>query len=333
MKKAVKLIIILAVLGGISWKLYYDHAARQNEPKNVIRATGTIEVTKVEISSKVPGRIEKLAVAESDMVKKGQVMVVLDQADIQADLLQSEVVVAKADTSASDLEAGSRSQEIAEAGSAVDKAESDMEKAQKDWRRYQQLYERGIVPASELDRTKNILDASESQLKRAREQLGLLREGARPLQIKVAREEAKRARAAVKAVRTRVADRTIRAPLDGTVLSKYVEEGEIVAAGVPILTAADLGRPWIRVYVPEDEVGRVKLGQSARIYVDSAPGKAFSGKVTQINDEAEFTPKNIQTRRERVNLVFGVKIALENPAGFLKPGMPADAEIVVETPK
>lgn len=329
MKISLRLIIIIAVLGGIGWKLYHDHQRRQQAPIGVIQATGTIEVTKVDISSKVPGRVEHLTVNESDQVRKGQIIVLLDQAEVRADLAQNEVIVAKADTAAKDLAAGARKQELADAGAALDKARSDRERAAKDLQRYEQLYERGVLPAIELDRAKNTVDAAESQLKRAGEQLSLLREGTRPLQIKVAQEEAQRARAAVKAVKTRIEDRAIQAPLDGTILTKYVEEGETVAAGSPLLTAADLGHPWIRVYVPEEEIGRVKLGQDARVYVDSAPGKAFPGKVVQINDEAEFTPKNIQTRKERVNLVFGVKIALENPEGTLKPGMPADAEIVV----
>lgn len=330
MKKALRLVILIVIAGGIGWKLYDDHQKRQQVPTGVIQATGTIEVTKVDISSKVSGRVEHLRVNESDLVKRGQVLVILDQADIRADLVQNEVIVAKADTAAKDLAAGAREQEIADARAALDKARSDRERAVKDLQRYTQLYERGALPAIDLDRAKNAVDAAESQQKRATVQLSLLQEGVRPLQIKVAQEEAQRARAAVKMVKTRVEDRTIRAPLDGTILSKFVEEGETVGAGSPLLTAADLGHPWIRVYVPEEEIGRVKLGQNARVYVDSMPGRAFPGKVVQINDEAEFTPKNIQTRKERVNLVFGVKIALENPEGTLKPGMPADAEIVVE---
>ncbi|MDH4099561.1 MAG: efflux RND transporter periplasmic adaptor subunit [Nitrospirota bacterium] len=329
MKKALRIILVIAVAGGIAWKLYDDHDKRQQTPTGVIQATGTIEVTKVDISSKVPGRIERLAVAESDPIQKGQVVVVLEQSDVQANLVQNRMIVARAETTAKDMEAGSRTQEIAEAKAAVDKAESDLDRARKDWQRFRQLNEKGIVPAMELDRSKNIMDSADSQLKRAKQQLSLLKEGVRPLQIKAAKEEAQRARAAVTLVKTQVDDRTIRAPLDGTVLSKYLEEGEAVSAGAPILTAADLSRPWIRVYVPENEVGKIKLGHQARVYVDSAPGKPFPGKVIQINDEAEFTPKNIQTKKERVNLVFGIKIALENPDGFLKPGMPADAEIVV----
>ncbi len=122
---------------------------------------------------------------------------------------------------------------------------------------------------------------------------------------------------------------TIRAPSDGVVLTKNIERGEVVAAGTPVYTLVDLSDIWLRVFIPENQIGRVQLGQRAEVAVDTFPGRAFPGRVTEISSQAEFTPGNVQTKEDRVKLVFGVKIRLDNQHGSLKPGMPADATILL----
>jgi len=119
----------------------------------------------------------------------------------------------------------------------------------------------------------------------------------------------------------------LRSPQAGVVLRKHVEPGEMIGAGTPVVTVADLGRIWLKIYIPEPQLGRVKLGQSVEVTTDSYPGKVYRGTVTFVSSEAEFTPKNIQTQEERVKLVFAVKVAVENESQELKPGMPADAKI------
>jgi HlyD family secretion protein len=125
----------------------------------------------------------------------------------------------------------------------------------------------------------------------------------------------------------RLNDTVISAPTAGVVLRKNIEAGETVQAGVPVFTIGDMVAPWIKVYVKEDKLGMVKLGQKAGVTTDSYPGKVYDGTVTYISSEAEFTPKNVQTQEERVKLVFGVKISVQNENGELKPGMPADVKI------
>ncbi|MFN3476405.1 MAG: HlyD family secretion protein [Candidatus Methylomirabilales bacterium] len=119
----------------------------------------------------------------------------------------------------------------------------------------------------------------------------------------------------------------LKSPQAGVVLRKHVEPGEMIAAGTPIVTIADLQDIWLKIYIPEPQLGRIKLGQTAEITTDSYPGKVYKGRVTFINSEAEFTPKNVQTQEERVKLVFAVKISVDNPNQELKPGMPADAKV------
>jgi HlyD family secretion protein len=145
------------------------------------------------------------------------------------------------------------------------------------------------------------------------------------LQATIARDQA-----AVAAAEAQLSYTLLSAPQAGTVLRKHVEPGEMIAGGTPVVTLADLSSIWLKIYVPEPDLGRVKLGQSADVTTDSYKGKVYRGTVTFINSEAEFTPKNVQTQEERVKLVFAVKIRLENPNQELKPGMPADARLRLE---
>jgi HlyD family secretion protein len=153
----------------------------------------------------------------------------------------------------------------------------------------------------------------------------LLRAGPRPDAVAAARAQVAQAGAAITMARARLAEATIVAPIDGVVLRKNLEAGETANPGVSILTLLDTGNIWLRAFVPETEIGRVRVGQPATITVDAYPNRRFAGAISEIASEAEFTPKNVQTKKERVNLVFRVKIAAKNPDGVLKPGMPADA--------
>jgi HlyD family secretion protein len=139
------------------------------------------------------------------------------------------------------------------------------------------------------------------------------------------------AAANVRRLESQVAELKVFAPLAATVLTKAVEAGEVVAAGKPLVLLGDLDHPWIKIYVPETQLGKVKLGAPARVLVDSFPNQPFQGTVTWISDQAEFTPKNVQTAEERVNLVYAVKITIQNAERRLKAGMPADAELPLET--
>jgi HlyD family secretion protein len=138
----------------------------------------------------------------------------------------------------------------------------------------------------------------------------------------------RQAEAQVAEQRSRVSDFAILSPIDGRVLTRTVELGERVESGMPLFTLVDLDRLYVKIYVPEPSIGKVALGQEARVHVDAYPDRAFAARVSRVSQEAEFTPKNVETREERVKLVFAVEVALaENPDGVLKPGMPADAVI------
>jgi HlyD family secretion protein len=140
--------------------------------------------------------------------------------------------------------------------------------------------------------------------------------------------ERRQAQAQLNEQRSYVADFTVRSPIDGRVLTRTVERGERVSEGTPLFTLVDPDRLYVKIYVPEPSIGKIALGQEARVYVDAFPGRPFAARVSRVSQEAEFTPKNVETREERVKLVFAVEVALaENPDGVLKPGMPADAVV------
>ena len=172
------------------------------------------------------------------------------------------------------------------------------------------------------------VDAARAELRAAQDRLALLEAGPRPGQVETARARAAEAEAALGQARVRLADTTVTAPLDGVVLSRNLEPGATATPGVAVLTLLDPRDLWLRAYVAETDVGRIRLGQAARLSVDAFPAETFEARVGEIASEAEFTPRNVQTQKERVHLVFRVKLTVDSRDGRLKPGMPADAVLV-----
>jgi len=187
---------------------------------------------------------------------------------------------------------------------SVRNAEAQFEKARKDYDRYQALFRDGVIASQQMDASKSAYDVALSQLQ-------LSQAGLRTAEVKLH-------------------DSVIYAPLHGVVLKKHIENGETVGTGAAVFTIGDLENPWVKVYVKEDRMGLVKLGQKAEVSVDSFSQKRYEGIVTYISSEAEFTPKNVQTKEERVKLVFGVKVRVTNQNDELKPGMPADVKILLK---
>ena len=269
------------------------------------------------------------------------------------EIQEAEATASRAQAQLNDLLAGSRRQEIEQARAAVDDAVATREWTARDYQRTKELFGRELVAAAEVDRMRQAADVAVAKEKMARERLALLEAGAREHEIEAARQalraarervqllragprpeavaaaeaQVAEARAAATLARARLDDTRLLSPVTGVVLRKNMEVGETASPGTPILTLMDPQDIWLRAYVPETDVGRLKVGQPAVILVDAFPGRRFDGAISEIASEAEFTPKNVQTKKERVNLVFRIKITAKNPAGVLKPGMPADAEI------
>jgi HlyD family secretion protein len=260
-KRLMAPVIVIVLL--VAATLYFEVFRKMDSDSSRIEGSGTIEVTEIDISSKISGRLAVLPRAEGESVKKGDLVVKLEYDELSAQKLS---------------------------------ALANYVNAEKNYQRISELYKSGSV--SKKDR-----DNAETSFRVAK--------------------------AAYNQVKATIEHAVIYSPVSGTVLDTNLEVGEMVFPGTPILTIADITKPWIYIYVNERKLGHVKIGQKVNITVDSFPDKVFHGRVISISNKAEFTPKTIQTREERVKLVFAVKVSVENPDQGLKPGMPADAQILV----
>ena len=300
---------------------------RLNGDTGVLAVTGTIEATQVDVSPKVMGRIVELAVRAGQAVERGALLVRLDAAELGAEARRAEAALRTAEAQLSDVLAGSRAQEIEQARANLRNAAATREWTERERVRTRELYGRDLVAAQEVDRAQQAYDVAMANEAAARERLSLLEAGPRPHEAAAARARVVEAREALALARSRLDETRLLSPITGVVLRKNAELGETINPGVSILTLMDPADMWVRVYVPETDIGRVRVGQTAGLTVDSYPGRAFTGAVSEVASEAEFTPRNVQTKKERVNLVFRVKIAVRDAGGVLKPGMPADAEL------
>ncbi|MGB8957873.1 MAG: efflux RND transporter periplasmic adaptor subunit [Candidatus Aminicenantales bacterium] len=313
--------LILIALSGL--------ACSSKAAKGVITASGTIEAIEVDVASKVTGQILELAVDEGARVKAGDLLATVDHATADIQLRQAEAGVRLADAQLALLVKGSRSEDIRQAEAALEQAQATLKVASDDARRMRELVLTGSVTPKQREDADARLTVAEAQAKAASETLSKVRRLARPEEIQAAEARSAQARAAADLLAKTIADCTITAPAGGIVTHKAVEAGELVTPGSTIVTLTELDSVYVMIYVTEMEMGRVRLGDGVEVRIDAFPNKVFPGKVTYISPEAEFTPKNVQTKEDRVKLVFGIKVEIENKDGFLKPGLPADALIRV----
>jgi HlyD family secretion protein len=292
-----------------------------------LAVTGTIEAVQVDVGAKITGRIVELTIREGQPVERGQLLARLDSDELTAEAGRADAALATAEAQLRDLLAGSRSQEIEQARAALRQATVSREWYERELARVRELFAKELVAAQEVDRARQAYDSALASEAAARERLDLVQAGPRPHEVDVARARVAEARAALALAHARLEQTRIVSPVTGVVLHKNAERGETVTPGLSLLTLLDPRDMWVRAYVPETDVGRIRVGQAAAVMVDAYPGRTFPGRVSEIGSEAEFTPKNVQTKRERVNLVFRIKIAIDDAGGILKPGMPADVEI------
>ncbi|HUA20659.1 MAG TPA: HlyD family efflux transporter periplasmic adaptor subunit [Bryobacteraceae bacterium] len=389
MKRKIVIPIVLVAIAATAAAVYLPDWLHP-KATGTLSVSGNLELTQVDISFKVPGKMIQLNVDEGDFVKKGQVIARIDRDQVeqqrsrdeaslkasefqyqqaessfqwQRQTLESDIALHKAELRAAQAQldqllAGSRPQEIQEARAAVADAQAQNDQAKSDWDRVQDLMKNDDISRQQYDQYRTKLDSTTALLRQANERLSLVIEGPRKEDIEAARAQVARANAAVRAseanelelkrrqqdleahhadvsraraqvaiTQTQIDDTVVASPVDGVVLVKSAEVGEVLAAGTTVVTIGDLGHPWLRAYVNETDLGKIKLGQAAFLTTDSFPGKKYPGRVSFISSEAEFTPKQIQTQEERVKLVYRIKIDVDNQSGELKLNMPVDAEI------
>lgn len=307
-------------------------ACGRGRPSEGIPASGTIETREVDIAPKVAGQLVELRVEEGDRVGPGDVLAVVDHSGLDIQLSRAAAGVALAEAQLALLRKGARSEDIRQAEDHLEQAEANYRVAAQDAERMSALAATGSATVKQREDAEARLTVAAAQRSQAREALNKVRRLSRPEEIQAAEARLAEARAAADLLRHAISDCTVVAPVGGFVSHKAVEAGEVVTQGATLLTVSRLESVYVMLYVTEVELGRIRLGDPVDVRIDAFPGRDFPGKVTFISQEAEFTPKNIQTKEERVKLVFGVKVEIPNPEGLLKPGLPADAVIRVGRP-
>lgn len=298
---------------------------------HVIYVSGNMEITQVDVSFKIAGRMTERFVDEGDIVKKDQHVALLELTDLEQQAAERRAELKAAEDSLLELKNGYLPEEIAQAAAKVDQAFADLEKQKADFQRQTQLLQRAVISQREFDSSKATYDSSEARYVDALEYYTLLKNGTRYEKIAQGEARVQQAIESLALAETMVSYAYLHSPLTGWVLSKNVEPGEVVSAGTPVVTVGNLEDIWLRAYIDETDLGKINLSQDVTITTDSYPGKEYRGKITFISNEAEFTPKNVQTQKERVKLVYRIKVTVLNPHLELKPGMPADGKIFISS--
>ena len=327
-KKIIVLLVLFIVVASIL--VFYLRWNARKPSSNVLLISGNIEAHESLVGFKVQGRLNELFVQEGQFVQEGDLIARLDGKDYVQQVSIDEAALASREAELDLALAGSRTQEIKAAEQAVLDAQADMELKKIEYQRNQALYERNAgVSAEARDVAATNLKRAQATYERARQTYDELLEGTRKEQIAINRANVNTARQSLGLSRIRLEYTSLFAPKTGVVTVRQAELGEVMQPGAPVVTIADVDHLWLRGYVSETDLGRVRWGQPAAVKTDTYPGKKYKGRVSFISSVAEFTPKSVETHKERVTLVYRIKIDLDNPNHELKPGMPADAEIDV----
>ena len=310
---------LLIILAG-AYFFWQTYLIEENE---LIQATGTIEATTVNLNAKLAGTIEVLNIKQGELVKKGDLIAELGRSDLIAQRERDELSVLKAQANLADLLSGAREQETKAALAGINVVKAKLEQAEGELRRVDALFKEGALTEVEYEKAQTNVEIILNELITLEAQYELLTAGNRAEVIKAAQIEVERTQAVLKSTEAMIEDLKIYAPLDGVVLTKNYELGEYVTPGAVVATIANLEDLWIKVYIPTDDLPKIFLGQKVTFTVSGSP-KIFEGVVQEIATKGEFTPRTIQTKKERANVVFAVKIGIKNGEGILKPGMPAD---------
>jgi len=358
-KRIVTAVALVAVLAG--WALHTRVFGRGDG----LEGAGTVEARNIRVGSKVGGRVTQVRVREGDRVSPGQVLVSFDDQELRAALDEARADLAKmlrgfrseeiAEAAAAAAQAkadyeqrlhGSRKEDIAAATADVERARADAERGEKNFRRIEYLAGAKALSTQQSDDAEAAWKMAAAARKNAEEKLAQLTNGYRPEEIASAkaryeqaeatrvkirngnrREDIDAARARLLSAEARYREREVRAPAEATVEVLDVRPGDLVAPNTPIATLLERNEMYVRIYVPETRIGEVRLGQKADVRLDALPGKTIAATVDQINQKAEFLPRNVQTKEERVHQVFGVKLKIEDPTGSVRAGMAAEVKL------
>ncbi|HEX6251279.1 MAG TPA: HlyD family efflux transporter periplasmic adaptor subunit [Gemmatimonadaceae bacterium] len=291
-----------------------------------IEGMGTIEYMAVDVAPLIPARVVTVTVQEGDEVRTGQVLATLTNTTTSPELEAREAAVRRAEAQLRDLEAGARGTEIQQATAQAAVAAAEAAQAARDAERARSLFDAGAVSRQEMELAQTRARAAAAQAEALRAATGTVRAGSRPATIRAAAAEVDAARAALDAARRAAGELSLQSPLNGRVTVRVADPGEIVAAGAPVLTVARTDSLWVRIYLNQAHFSAISVGDAASVSLDG-DSRRFAGRVLSLADRAEFTPRIALTERERADLLFGVKVLLEDTTGTLKAGLPVTVRI------
>ncbi len=313
-----------------TWLLFALVAGCNRSEPGPIHATGTVEVRELDVTPQVPARVARVLIDDGEAVAAGDTLVLLTQSTTRADIAQREARVRELEAALREARAGARPREVERAAADLRAAEAEAARTERDLERVRPLAAGGVVSRQTLDAAAAAAAGAAGRRDAAREAVQLLREGTRSERLQAAGAELAGARASLAATEAVAGDLVLVAPVAGTVISRNAEPGELLAAGQSAVTLGETAAPYVRVYVPTRLLPRVRHGQGVVARLDGYPERPIPGTVVAISPEAEFTPRIALTEQERADLVFGVKVALADTTGLLRPGLPATVEF--ETP-
>jgi len=333
LKKRIIIIVFIILFVTVGLLVYFG---QKNNREKGLYYSGTIETTQANLSFQVPGRVVKVNVQEGQSVTKDQIIAELDREEFESRYEQAKANLDRAQKTKKQLETmleisrKTLPSEVARAKANVQSTRDTLRDAEKNYKRFEDLFSKGVITEKERDGMKLTYEVAQSRLAESESVLNLAQGNLTKIDavkqdIEVATAQINSVNASLSQASIQLAYTQLKSPMDGVITSRNIEPGETVNSGREVITISDLSRVDLKIFIDETEIGKVRPGQKVDVKIDTFPGKTYTGTVSFISPEGEFTPKIIQTKKERVKLVYLVKVSIENPNFELKAGMPADA--------
>ena len=332
MKKKAKVIAMPIIVLLAAGSVFLVRSLVHKPPANELVLYGNVDIRQVRLAFNGNERIADMMVREGDRVKKGQLLATLDKARLSHQVAQAEAQVKAQKEVLAALLAGTRPEDIRKARADVEAAEAEEKNAGVVFRRKSTLAEKDLISIQERDDAKAAADYAVAQLKAAKEALALALAGPRQEDIAAARETLRAYKAALSVAKRNLDYAYLYAPSDGVIQTRILEPGDMASPQTPVFTLALTDPVWVRAYVPEPDMGKIRLGMSAEVTTDSYPGKRYRAWIGFISPTAEFTPKSVETREVRTNLVYQVRVYVCNFVNELRLGMPATVTVPLDQP-
>lgn len=336
MKRIVLLIALVGLItGGFAaggWKLpqWKIPQLTKTESSKELTVYGNVDVRQVDLAFRVGGRLAEVYFEEGGRLKTGDLVARLDPEPYEEAVAVSTAELARAAADLEKMRNGSRSQEVKSARAKLAEQQASLKTLEKEYQRRGQLVVEGAISRQSFDDVAGSRDEALARVNSAQESLNLLLEGYRSEDVKAAKAAYDSAAAHLEQARTQLADTKLIAPSEGTVLTRVREPGTVINAGASVMTLSIAAPVWVRAYLPEPQLGRIRPGMAAHVYTDSKPNEPIEGLIGFISPEAEFTPKNVETTELRTKLVYRFHVVVKDPQDRLRQGMPVTVKLNAE---